>query len=403
MGLVHNIRDCRPLNPSGWEQWTNHRQTSVVEKRRNTLPMADGKASSMGTLLTCALPLRWMRPSVFLDGYLSNAALTLNLDSSNFACTARVNPPIVQCELKVRYVHRALPSVTVTLTVPAKRVLVFRYPSKPTVSSRHERLPKKSIFRASSRLNVPIVRRSQPTPFACCSLHCPTHRATVYHQGLCFTFLALPDCDQLTAARVKKVTMESIPALTPKQSYEANKAIIRKMIEVDHFSNTVPEGIVDTWLAALDPESKIPLPPGVKGFYGGDLRSSIPIELAHDCYKHVMHETDKAKIDKYASRMLIALSLLDLDVLLDKDANLAGLALWHKALAQARLSGDEATALAETLTRFEAVRLRSSLSDTKLPQPPRLKARLLEAAEALGNGHVASWLRSWDPEAKDCS
>ena len=124
-------------------------------------------------------------------------------------------------------------------------------------------------------------------------------------------------------------------ALTPKQSYEMNKAAIREIIEVDHFSNTVPDSIVDLWLTALDPESKISLPADVKGFYGGDLRASIPIELAHDCYKYVMHETDKDKVNKYANRMLIVLSLLDMDKLLNKDANLAGLAVaallrdWH--------------------------------------------------------------------------
>ena len=192
--------------------------------------------------------------------------------------------------------------------------------------------------------------------------------------------------------------MESLSIFTPKQSYEANKAIIREIVEVDHFSNSVPDSIIDTWLAALDPESKIALPSGVKGFYRGDLRSSIPIELAHDCYKHVMHEMAKIKVDKYAKRMLIALSLLDLDVLSKRDANLAGLALWHKALAQARLSGDEATLLAETLKRFEAVRPKSSLSDSKLPKPTRLKHRLLEAADSLENVQVVGWFRDWAPE-----
>lgn len=97
-----------------------------------------------------------------------------------------------------------------------------------------------------------------------------------------------------------------------------------------------------------------------------------------------MHEMDKAEVDQYASRMLIALSLLDLDLLLVKGANLTDIALWHKALAQTRPSGDIATALAETLKQFEMVRPRSFLRDTKLPQPPRLKTWLLEAAEALG-------------------
>lgn len=186
--------------------------------------------------------------------------------------------------------------------------------------------------------------------------------------------------------------------LTRKQSYEANKATIREIIEVDHFSNTVPESIVDLWLRALDPDSKIPLPRDVKGFYGGDLRASIPIELAHDCYKYVMHETDRARVDTYANRMLIALSLLDMDELSRKDANLAGLALWHKALAQARLLGS-LDGLTDTLKRYEAVRPRASLSDSKLPQPARLTARLLMAAEQLGNDEAAMVLRNWNPEA----
>jgi hypothetical protein len=193
---------------------------------------------------------------------------------------------------------------------------------------------------------------------------------------------------------------KSAEFLTPKQSYEENKATIREIIEVDHFSNTVPESIINLWLKALDPAAKIPLPRDVKGFYGGDLRSSIPIELAHDCYKYVMHETDLAKVDKYANRMLIPLSLLDMDELSRKDANLAGLALWHKALAQARLpnSLDELT---DTLRRYEAVRPRASLSDSKLPQPERLKARLLTAAEELGNTEGAKFLRGWEPTGDD--
>jgi hypothetical protein len=184
-----------------------------------------------------------------------------------------------------------------------------------------------------------------------------------------------------------------VAALTPKQNYEINKATIREIIDVDHFSNTVPDSIVDLWLTALDPESNISMPAGVKGFYGGDLRASIPIELAHDCYKYVMHETDKDKVSKYANRMLIVLSLLDMDKLLDKDANLAGLALWHKALAQARLPGSMAD-LTDTLKSYEAIRPRASLNDNKLPQPARLRTRLRTVAEESGNDDVAAWLGS---------
>ncbi|CRJ99699.1 hypothetical protein BN1723_008691 [Verticillium longisporum] len=140
---------------------------------------------------------------------------------------------------------------------------------------------------------------------------------------------------------------------TPEERFEANKMVLRDIIEVDHFSNTVPESIVSLWLNALDPTNKTLLPRDVKGFYGGDLRASISIELAHDCYKYVMHETDKTKVDKYANRMLIALSLLDMDELSKKDANLAGLALWHTALAQARLPGSLVD-LSDTLKRLFA-------------------------------------------------
>ncbi|KAM0579812.1 hypothetical protein D7B24_008164 [Verticillium nonalfalfae] len=184
---------------------------------------------------------------------------------------------------------------------------------------------------------------------------------------------------------------------TPEQRFEANKTVLRDIIEVDHFSNTVPESIVSLWLNALNPRNKTPLPRDVKGFYGGDLRASIPIELAHDCYKYVIHETDKTKVDKYANRMLIALSLLDMEDLSKKDANLAGLALWHTALAQARLPGSLVD-LSDTLKRYEAIRPRASLSDSKLPQPLRLVARLLTAAEQLGNAETVVLLQNWKPE-----
>ncbi|TPX08076.1 uncharacterized protein E0L32_010276 [Thyridium curvatum] len=187
--------------------------------------------------------------------------------------------------------------------------------------------------------------------------------------------------------------------LTPKQSYDKHKDTLRDIITVDHFSNTIPDSIVDLWLAALDPGSRIALPAGVKGFYGGDLRSSIPIELAHDSYKYVVHETqDRAKVAKYARRMLLAISLLDLDSLARRDANLAGLALWHKALAQARLSdSDSAAQLAGTLKQYEALRPQASLPDAKLPRSERLKTRLLAVAQDLGNAETVTWLKNWEP------
>ncbi|PNH74549.1 hypothetical protein VD0001_g3012 [Verticillium dahliae] len=189
---------------------------------------------------------------------------------------------------------------------------------------------------------------------------------------------------------------------SPEERFEANKMVLRDIIEVDHFSNTVPESIVSLWLNALDPTNKTLLPRDVKGFYGGDLRASISIELAHDCYKYVMHETDKTKVDKYANRMLIALSLLDMDELSKKDANLAGLALWHTALAQARLPGSLVD-LSDTLKRYEAIRPRASLSDSKLPQPLRLVARLLTAAEQLGNDEAVVLLQNWKSETSRSS
>ncbi|KAH7014424.1 uncharacterized protein B0I36DRAFT_338718 [Microdochium trichocladiopsis] len=172
------------------------------------------------------------------------------------------------------------------------------------------------------------------------------------------------------------------------------------MVAIDHFSDTVPPSLVDKWLLALDPDPShtFALPPEVKGFYGGDLRASIPIELAHDCYKYIVHETqDRTKIVKYARRMLLAIGLLDLDALEAGDVNLAGLALWHRALALVRIAeeDDGGQELAETLRRYEGVRARSALSDAKLPQPGRLKARLLASAKELDNGTVVSCLEAW--------
>lgn len=184
--------------------------------------------------------------------------------------------------------------------------------------------------------------------------------------------------------------------LAPKESYDINKDTLRDIIAIDHFSNMAPCSLVDLWLTALNPEGKTALPPGMKGFYNGDLRASIPIELAHDSYKYAIHETDKLKVEKYANRMLISLSLLDLEQLGGKDATLTALALWHTALAQARLQGN-ADGLMETLVSYEAVRPMSKLSDSKLPMTARLKERLLVAAEVLSLDETAARLRQWMP------
>ncbi|KXJ87955.1 hypothetical protein Micbo1qcDRAFT_207713 [Microdochium bolleyi] len=184
---------------------------------------------------------------------------------------------------------------------------------------------------------------------------------------------------------------------SPCEIYVHHKGELRDMIAVDHFSNAVPLSLIDQWLLILDPDpdNRVALPPGIKGFYGGDLRASIPIELAHDCYKYIVHETkDRDQIAKYAGRMLIAVALLDLNDLETKDANLAGLALWHKALAQVRLAG-EADGLADTLRMYERVRRESTLPDAKLPRPGRLKARLLTVAEQLGLDGAIQCLRGW--------
>lgn len=193
---------------------------------------------------------------------------------------------------------------------------------------------------------------------------------------------------------------------SPAEVYALHRDTLRDMIAVDHFSNSVPPSIVDQWLLALDPRpgnSAVNLPPEIKGFYGGDLRASIPIELAHDCYKHIVHETaDRGKVAKHASRMLVALSLLDLDELEARDANLAGLALWHWLLALVRLASEDGAgvgsgrALADVLRRYERVRHRSTLSDARLPRPGRLKARLLAVARELGIQSSVDCLVAWE-------
>jgi hypothetical protein len=184
----------------------------------------------------------------------------------------------------------------------------------------------------------------------------------------------------------------STPTLSPKQCYDLHKETLRDIIAVDHFSNAVPPSLVDLWVAALDPIGKTPLPPSGRGFYNGDLRSSIPIELAHDSYKYVVHETDQEKATRYASRMLVALSLLDMDKLATSDATLACLALWHQSLALARLP-HSINQLLELLDQYEIIRPKSTLSDAKLPLPARLRARLLKVANDVGNSGLAESLR----------
>lgn len=176
---------------------------------------------------------------------------------------------------------------------------------------------------------------------------------------------------------------------------------LREMVAVDHFSDTVPPSLVDQWLLALDPDpvraATFKLPPEIKGFYGGDLRASIPIELAHDCYKYIVYETqDREKIVKYAERMMLAIGLLDLERLERENVDLAGLALWHKTLALVRVVDTEVAnaaskfshtgqSLMETLEQYARVRAESKLPDAKLPLPERLRARLLSIAQELRN------------------
>lgn len=149
----------------------------------------------------------------------------------------------------------------------------------------------------------------------------------------------------------------------------------------------MPDHIVDQWVKALDPAAsqQVPLPPNIKGFYGGSLRASMPIEVARGSYKYIAHEAqDKVKIDKYATRMLLVLSLLDVDEL---EPTMACLALWHRALAQVRLlpGEPEVVALKGTLAQYAGMRSRSSLPESKLPGPARLAESLTRVAKEMGN------------------
>lgn len=189
--------------------------------------------------------------------------------------------------------------------------------------------------------------------------------------------------------------------LSPHDSYRIHKELIREIVADDHFGGGEEQvsDIVDQWVAVMEPGSKIPLPNNIKGFYGGSLRASIPIEVARGSYKHIIYETtDKEKVGKYARRMLIALSLLDVDDLMQKEPVLGAAALWHKALAQVRLP-ECSEALDMTLKQYEAVRPKVNLNDSKMPQPSRLKTRLISVAEELCNQTTLETLSTWLPKA----
>ncbi|KAK7224113.1 hypothetical protein V2G26_012116 [Clonostachys chloroleuca] len=181
-----------------------------------------------------------------------------------------------------------------------------------------------------------------------------------------------------------------------RKNYLDNVETLRDIILNDHFGGDMAPEIVDQWLRALEPGRQFPLPPNIKGFYGGSLRESMPIEIARGSYKHIMHTTDDtAKVDKYAGRMLIALSILDLESLVADDPTLGALALWHKALAEVRLP-EKAGELAQTMQQYQTVRPKSNLSDSKLPETPRLKTRLEAVARELGNTGALDRIADWD-------
>ncbi|KAF1975085.1 hypothetical protein BU23DRAFT_552920 [Bimuria novae-zelandiae CBS 107.79] len=185
--------------------------------------------------------------------------------------------------------------------------------------------------------------------------------------------------------------------LSPRESYRRHKDLLRDIIANDHFGDQPVPEIIEQWVAAMEPGVTIPLPANIKGFYGGSLRASIPIEVARGSYKHIVYETvDKAKVEKYAQRMLIALSTLDVRGLMNAEPVLGAAALWHKALAEVRLP-DCSEALGSTLRLYEAVRPKVNLSDSKMPQPARLKTRLVLLAQELDNRDAFATLEAWLP------
>ncbi|KAL1606230.1 hypothetical protein SLS60_003632 [Paraconiothyrium brasiliense] len=195
---------------------------------------------------------------------------------------------------------------------------------------------------------------------------------------------------------------QNILELSPQESYRVHQDTLRDIVANDHFGGgeeQVPNGIVDQWVAAMEPGSKMPLPNNIRGFYGGSLKASIPIEVARGSYKHIIYETDdKEEVDKYARRMLMALSVLDLDDLVEKEPVLGAAALWHKALAQVRLP-DCNNSLGVTLQQYEAVRPKINLTDSKMPQSARLKARLTSVAQELENHATLDTLNMWLPDS----
>lgn len=183
------------------------------------------------------------------------------------------------------------------------------------------------------------------------------------------------------------------------ETYARHQEEIRDIIANDHFGGEQHmETIIDQWVAVMEPGSTIPLPANIKGFYGGSLRASIPIEVARGSYKFIIHEVaDRSKVEKYARRMLITLSVLDIGELSQRESVLGAAALWHKALAEVRLP-ECSEVLEKTIRLYETVRKQFNLPDSKMPQPLRLKMRLVSLAEDLGNKNALTILTAWLPD-----
>ncbi|KAJ4356799.1 uncharacterized protein N0V89_004836 [Didymosphaeria variabile] len=208
--------------------------------------------------------------------------------------------------------------------------------------------------------------------------------------------------DRSSKADPQSAQTQDILELSPQESYHTHKEALRDIVANDHFGGgeeQVPEEIVDQWVAVMEPGSKIPLPNNIRGFYGGSLKASIPIEVARGSYKHIIYESvDKEKVNKYARRMLIALSVLNVDVLVEEEPVLGATALWHKALAQVRLR-DCNGSLGVTLQQYGAVRPKVNLKDFKMPQPTRLKTRLMSVAQELDEYATLDTLNAWLPNS----
>lgn len=182
------------------------------------------------------------------------------------------------------------------------------------------------------------------------------------------------------------------PKSQPLSIKQPDPETLRDIIANDHFGGEMPPSVVEAWVMALQPGSRVPLPPNVKGFYGGSLRASMPLEIARGSYKFIAHETaDKEKIAKYSERMLTALSMVDIDKVSQDEPTTGALILWHKTLALVRLP-NVAGELLQTFKQYEELRPKSSLPDSKLPLPDRLKARLLNVAAELGNAAATQLL-----------